>query len=291
MILLRDDDPNATTRPERLARAYAPLLDAGYPINFAVVPEVALDTLAPDGRRERFIDEDAPHSSDTAPLLPNSDLAVWIKANASQIDVFQHGHTHRRGVDGTEFGCLSRDGAARAIEQGATVLERALGRRPVGFVPPWDVPSRGAVQAAASAFPLISCCWVSRARLPYSAWPAHVIERATRREAIRIGDSWLLRHRNGINATLDPAAVPATVEALTRGAEVGVIVLHHWMFWGGSEPHPVIVALARALRGRRLATVRQAVTHLQAAPRWWGRRPSAAVPEPLDAERTQPCGG
>jgi hypothetical protein len=271
MILLRDDDPNATTRPERLARVYAPLLDAGYPVNFAVVPEVALDTLAPDGRRERFIDEDAPRSSATVPLMPDSDLAVWLKANASQIDVFQHGHTHRRGADGTEFGGISRNAAARAIEQGATVLERALGRRPVGFVPPWDVPSRGAVEAAASAFPLISCRWVNRARLPYSAWPAHVVERATRREAMRVGDSWLLRHRNGINADVDPAAVPAIVDALTRGTHVGVIVLHHWMFWERSEPHPVIVALARALRGKRLATVREAVAHLETCPRWFGR--------------------
>jgi hypothetical protein len=275
MILLRDDDANATTQPERLARAYAPLLDAGYPINFAVIPEVALDTCAPGGSRERFIDESAPHTSATVALQSDSDLAVWLKSNASDLDVLQHGHTHRRGTDGTEFGDIPRDAAARAIEQGAAVLETAIGHRPIGFVPPWDVLSRGAVQAAAHAFPLVSCWRLSRPRLPVSAWPAHLVERTTRREAIRIGDCWLLRHRGDrIGPDLDPAVVPATVETLTRGAHVGVIMLHHWRFWERAEPHPVIVALARALRGKRLGTVRHAVAHLETCPRWWGRAAS-----------------
>jgi len=292
MILLRDDDPNATTRPERLARVYAPLLDAGYPINFAVVPEVALDTLAPDGRRERFIDEHAPRSSATVPLLPDSDLARWLKAHSSQLDVFQHGHTHRRAADGTEFGAISREAAVRTIARGSTVLENALGRRPLGFVPPWDVPSRGAVQAATQAFPLVSCGWVSRGRLPLSAWPDHLFERATRREAIRIGDSWLLRHRGGrIRPDLDPAAVPATIDALTSGARVGVVVLHHWMFWEHAEPHPVVVALARALRGRRLVTIHEAAAHLQAGPRWERRAQPGPVAVRPPIELEQSCRG
>lgn len=264
MILLRDDDPNATTRPERLARVYSPLLEAGYPLNFAVVPEVALDTLAPDGQRERFIDEDAPRSNATVPLLPDSDLSLWLKANASQLDVFQHGHTHRRGDDGTEFGGVSRLTASRKIEQGSVILEKALGRRPAGFVPPWDVMSRGAAEAATRAFRLVSCGWVSRKRLPLSAWPAHVMERATKRESLRVGSNWLVRHRGGrISADLDRAAVPATVESLTSGADVGVIVLHHWMFWDRPDPHPVIVALAAALRGKQLGTVQEAAEFLE----------------------------
>jgi len=264
MIILRDDDPNATTRPERLARVYAPLLDAGLPINFSIVPEVALDTLAPDGRREEFIDEDAPHSSDTVTLQSDSALSVWLRANESQLDVFQHGYTHRRGADGTEFGAISRNGAALAMEQGAAILEKALGRRPAGFVPPWDVLSRGAVEAATRKYSLVSCGWVSRQRLPISAWPAHVFERATRRECLKINGNWLLRHRGGgIAANLAPADLPARVETLTRGARVGVIVLHHWMYWDRPDPHPVIVALAQALRGKRVGTVREAAAYLQ----------------------------
>ncbi len=263
MILLRDDDPNSTTRPERLERVYSPLLDAGYPINFAVIPELALDTLGPDGQRERFIDQSAPDTSDTVPLLPDSELVRWLKINSSQLGVFQHGYTHRRGADGTEFGGISKQEAVSAMQKGRAILEKALGKRVAGFVPPWDVMSRGAVQASTSLFPLVSCGWVSRRRLPVSAWPAHLIERSMQRECLRINGNWLLRHRGGrISAGLDPTAVPVMVEALTRGANVGVIVLHHWMFWDRHDPHPVIVALARALRGKNLATVHSATAHL-----------------------------
>jgi hypothetical protein len=267
MILLRDDDANATTPPGKLARAYAPLLDARYPINFAVIPEVALDTCAPGGSRERFIDESAPHTSGTVALKSDSNLAVWLKSNASDLHVL----THRRGSDATEFGNIRRDPAVRAIEQGAAILETAIGRRPIGFVPPWDALSRGAVQAAAGAFRLVSCWRVSISRLPLSVWSAHFVERITRSGAIRIGDGWLLRHRGDrIGPNLDPARIPVVVEKLTRRARVGVIVLHHWRFWEGAEPHPVIVALARALRGKRLATVQEAVAHLESDLRWWG---------------------
>ncbi|MGB2625231.1 MAG: hypothetical protein WAK20_00470 [Candidatus Acidiferrum sp.] len=55
MILLRDDDPNSTTRHERLARVYSPLLDAGYLLNFAVIPEIALDALVLMGRRRDLL--------------------------------------------------------------------------------------------------------------------------------------------------------------------------------------------------------------------------------------------
>ncbi len=59
LFLVRDDDANATTRPERPERVYAPLLDAQIPLNFAVIPEVALDTRTPDGTREHFLDENS----------------------------------------------------------------------------------------------------------------------------------------------------------------------------------------------------------------------------------------
>lgn len=263
MILLRDDDPNATTDVDRLARTYAPLLDAGLALNFSVIPEVALDTPAPDGRRERFIDADAPHTSDLLPITVDMPITRWIRRNPAQIGVMQHGHNHRRGADGTEFGGISRADAALKMDRGADVLEQAFGYRPASFVPPWDVVSRGAIEAATDRFDLVSCNFVSRERLPVSAWPAHLIERRRRSELLQVGNTFVSRHRGGrIQPDMDPASVPEVLHALTDGVRLGVIVLHHWMFWNDREPHPAIVALARALRGRHVVTVDMAITAL-----------------------------
>jgi hypothetical protein len=45
--------------------------------------------------------------------------------------------------------------------------------------------------------------------------------------------------------------VPGQLAQLTRGADVAVVVLHHWMF-PGPGVHPAIVALAAALREHRV---------------------------------------
>ena len=267
LVLLRDDDPNATTPPDRLERAYQPLLDAGFPVNFAVIPEVALDTRAPDGVRERFLDPDSPDCADDMPLLADTPLAVWLRRHEQETDVFLHGFSHRRRRGETEFGALSREESVPLIRRGLETLTNALGRTPMGFVPPWDRLSRGAVDAVFEQLDLVSTGWIDRPRLPITAWPAYVAERLGQREALRVRRGWLLRHRGGkILGTTSPDAVASLVDGMTAGADVGVIVLHHWMFWDQPEPHPVIVALAKALSRRQVVTVRQALTHLDQLP-------------------------
>src|SRR5215813_8954348 len=96
IVLVRDDDANATTRPERLARAYAPLLDAGIPVSFAVIPEVALDTRDPEGARERFLDEATADQDRLAAITPQTPLAAWLRRHRGAVDVFVHGLSHRR---------------------------------------------------------------------------------------------------------------------------------------------------------------------------------------------------
>jgi hypothetical protein len=278
-ILLRDDDPNATTDPARLARAYAPLLDAGLPINFSVIPSVALDTRAPDGVRERFLEEGSPDSPEERPLTPETPLVRWLRANEGLVDVFAHGLSHRRIAGGTEFGAISSDVARRRLDEGARIFQSALGRVPTGFVAPWDALSRGSVEALSERFEVVSTGWVDRSLLPMSSWPSHMVDRLTRREALRVRESWFLRHRGGkITAEMSPADVPAMVDRLCNGAEVGVIVLHHWMFWADETPHPVIRALASALKGRRVVTLKDAGRHLSTMPSW---RPFAAVSAPV----------
>jgi hypothetical protein len=267
MILIRDDDANATTRPARLERAYAPLLEADLPVCLSVIPEVALDTRAPDGRRERFLDEASPDGDDTVALAPDTPLAAWIRLHPGAIDVLAHGLSHRRLRGGTELGALDQATAAGRLSRAAAILTRALGARPLGFVAPWDALSRGALAAATEAFALVSTGWVDRARLPLSAWPAFVAERVARTEALRVGRAWVLRHRGALlGPHTPPEAVAGVVADLTRGADVGVIVLHHWMFWDHPDPHPVITALARALRSHRVGVGRDALRHLDDLP-------------------------
>lgn len=265
LVLLRDDDANATTDPERLERVYAPLLDAAMPVCFAVIPNVALDTMGPDGRREGFLSPTTPATGGTRALEPSDPLAAWLRRHDAHVDVLLHGLSHGRVREGTELGALGRDEAAARLREGRQLLRAALDRVPLGFVAPWDAVSPGALAAITDAFDLFSTGFVDRRRLPLRAWPAHVRERLTQSGAVRVGRSWVLRHGGcRITGTTPPEDVARIVDELCARARVAVIVLHHWHF-GDGEAHPAIRALAAALRGRRVGRVRDALHALDGA--------------------------
>jgi hypothetical protein len=254
-FVLRDDDANATTPPARLERAYAPLLDAGFTINLSVIPDVALDTLAPDGARERFLC-DHPASRQTVRLEYRHEISQWIREHSGQIAPLVHGLTHARVRSNTEFGALSRDEAGARMDRGRSILEAALGTRVDGFVAPWDELSKGSIEAAVSRFRVLSTSWLDRSKLAPKHWPAHYAERLGKRETLELESCRVLRHRGGpIGPSLDPSLVRATIDRLSSRAEVCVIVLHHWMFWTDDAPHPVVRALARALAGRQVCAM------------------------------------
>lgn len=273
-FLLRDDDANATTDPEVLARVYAPLLDAGHRLAFATIPEVALDTLAPDGRREAFLSPAWPASAAHARMHRDTPLAVWLRAHAHEVDVLQHGLSHARVRAGTELGALGLEEARARIDLGKRILTGALDDVPAGFVAPWDKLSRDAMDAAMRAYDFVSTSWVAPGALPRRALLAHVRERLAGSMVLRAGRCLIARHRGGfLGAQTRPEDVPALLRVASqapRGGAVALTVvnLHHWMFFGDAarpEPHPVVRALARALPAGSCARVADVIAGRRAA--------------------------
>ena len=263
LVVLRDDDANATTAPERLARAYAPLLEAGFPVALSVIPEVALDTLAPDGARERFINPDVEARAGSAPLARDSALVRWSLEHSTDIAILQHGLSHTRARAGTEFGSLGFEEARARVARGRSLLVDAFGEEPEGFVAPWDRLSRGSMKAVLQAYRFVSTSWVDLPSLPVWAWPAHVRERLQKSLLLRVGGRLVLRHGGGwLMPHTSPDDVPGLVAAHTAKVPVTLIMLHHWMFWEADEPHPVVRALAKALVGRRVVRPREVVAEL-----------------------------
>jgi len=270
MYLVRDDDANATTEPERLERVYAPLLDAGIPVSFAVIPEVALDTRAPDGARERFLDSSRPDSSTSLPLRWDTPLARWIRANQGQVSVMMHGLSHSRRRSGTEFGALTGCEAADLVARGIDIMVDSLGRCPRAFVAPWDALSKGSLSAATSAFDLVSTGFVDRDRLSPADWAAHAAERVSGSQALPVGHGWVLRHKGcRITGATRASEVGSILDEISANAEICVVVLHHWMFREGPSPHEAVRELARVLHARTVCGVEGAIRHLDSLPPGW----------------------
>ena len=268
LFMVRDDDANATTDPARLSRAFAPLFDAGIPVSFATVPEVALDTKGPDGEREGFLSPDFAEEPRTLLLEAGTPLGAWLRRqDPGLVDVLMHGISHARRRGDTEIGSLEGPETRALLEPALASLTAAIGRRPIGFVAPWDALSKEALLVVNGLFDLLSTGWVGRKRLPVSSWPAHLLERRAGTQVLPFRRGWILRHKGClIRKETRAEEVPAAVETLSRGALVTVVVLHHRQLWESAEPHPAVKALAKALQGRRTVTAWGAVQALDQLP-------------------------
>jgi hypothetical protein len=260
LVVLRDDDVNATTPVDKLARAYRPLLAEGHKICFSTIPKLDTTTPGPSGQRESFI---VGEPAEPFPALHHSsEFVAWQRENAAQAEVAMHGVTHSRVRGGTEFGSLDFAEAATRLDEGIRIITEAFGRPARSFVAPWDALSRGSLQAAAERFEIISTCFLDRRRLPVQDWPKHYLERLRQQMLLPVGGSWVLRHQGGLTPDATPDDIPRVIQRVNGGALVTVIVLHHWMFWGTGE-HPAILALSRQLQGLTVVTLGEVADRLR----------------------------
>jgi peptidoglycan/xylan/chitin deacetylase (PgdA/CDA1 family) len=259
LVVLRDDDANATTPVDRLERLYHPLLAEGHKITFATIPKVATPTAAPSGEREDFIV--GQHDEGYRVLQQNSAFVQWQKTRPDLIEIAMHGLTHERVRDGTEFGALDYDAAAGRMDEGLKILGDAFGRQIDSFVAPWDELSRGSLHAAAERFRVISTCFLNRSKLPPAHWPWHYLERIRQVMIVPFHGGWILRHKGALLTEATPDDIARLARQIADGPAITVIVLHHWMFWKNGE-HPAIAALARELRRFNVVGLNGAAAYL-----------------------------
>src|SRR3954471_20011961 len=92
-VILRDDDTNALTPVDCLERLYRPFLDRGFPVNLAVIPDVATDAALPDGRPEGFLLAKNGTNASTLAVGANEPLVRYLLANPGY-QIVQHGCHH-----------------------------------------------------------------------------------------------------------------------------------------------------------------------------------------------------
>jgi hypothetical protein len=252
-ILVRVDHINATTDPVALERVLAPLFAARIPVSLATIPRVALGTRSPDGARAPWLHPSSADVSVCENIVPSTPIAQWMRRHHLRIDVLLHGLTHRRGVDGTEFGTLDREEAERRIRRGIDVLSAACGSRPVGFVAPWDRLSAGTVEAVDATLPLLCSSELASRTLPPRAWLAHGLARWKRTEAFSLRQAWALVQRPLIiGAQMPVGDVERRLDEAQASARVAMLVIDQTSFGlaPDGEP-PVMAALAKTLRHRK----------------------------------------
>ncbi len=135
MVVFRNDDPSAKSNLEHEREIFSIFERYGVPQTIGVIPSESLaDTHDPDGEGELTLQAGSEHANF---------LRDYARRTGSELAL--HGYNHRtnhyslpRTKDYFEFNHLPLPEQERRIAAGTEILEKALGLRPVTFIPPWN---------------------------------------------------------------------------------------------------------------------------------------------------------
>jgi hypothetical protein len=231
-VIIRDDDTNALTPPRCLEQLYRPFLDRGIPVNLAVIPEVAVNTLTADGAPEGYLLYRNGEPADRLPIGSNPKLIAYLRDNRAY-QIAQHGCFH----DWLEFDQLDRVTASNRIDRGARTLQDAGFSRPRTFVAPYDKLSRGSLAAVAARFDVLSTGWFEARRLPQSWWPRFAFKKLRNADHWRVGNTCLLSHPGCLLSCNMPRheILPAIIRRVEANP-LTVLVTHWWEYFRAGKP-------------------------------------------------------
>jgi hypothetical protein len=226
-VIIRDDDTSALTPVSCLERLYRPFLQRGMPVNLATIPEVALDTMLPNGKPEGFLAFRNGTTSRTAPIGANTKLVSYLRKNKG-FEIVQHGLHH----DYLEFDGVDRANVSDWLDEGTRLLMEAGFSRPKTFVAPYDKFSRAALRETARRFRVVSSGWYELGRVPLPWWPRYAWKKLQATPHWRIGRTLLLSHPGCLLSCFRPYdKILETIRAQIERQRVTVLVTHWWEYF------------------------------------------------------------
>ncbi|MGH7997769.1 MAG: DUF2334 domain-containing protein [Opitutaceae bacterium] len=238
-VIVRDDDTCAATPVDCLERLYRPFLDAGLPVNLAVIPEVRTTVRVPSGRREGFLTAGRLVPGAVAPIAHNRELVDFLRHEPG-FHVVQHGCHH----DYLEFDRLDASEIGRRLELGGRRLREA-GLDPGGtFVAPYDRLSREAFFQVSRRFRVLSTGWFEGRRLPVRWWPPYLATKMRRRPHWKAGGTFLLSHPGCLLSFHH--AYGGMEERVARAVgerNLTVLVTHWWEYFRDGAPDSDFISI------------------------------------------------
>lgn len=236
LVILRDDDCNATTPPELLERLYRPFLDRGLEVNLATIPEVCTSIYLPDGTKEGFLFGRLPANEQRIAIERNTELVSYI-LDEPNYRVIQHGLSHELIRGRYEFDIDDANEICTRLDRGLTILQEAGFARPTTFVAPQDRLSRRALREVLQRYSVLSSGWYELRRLPVYCWPRYLAKRHLKQDHWRVGKTNLLTHPGCLLSRFrQRKGMLETIKATIQSKRLTVLVNHWWEFFPDGIP-------------------------------------------------------
>ena len=265
-VIIRDDDTNAFTPVECLERLYRPFLNAGLPVNLAVIPDVSVNASMADGQLEGFLRIHGDAAGETPILdsgtctassalvtsrqtsrLPSGALSRPIHQNESLVKylldnpgyhIVQHGCHH----DYFEFDHSPRVELASRLDHGTRTLIQAGFPKPETFVAPHDKVCRSSLLEIKRRFDVLSTGWFELHRLPFSWWPAYVFKKLRRSPHWRVGRTLLLSHPGCLlSYKRTYSTMMGGILHYLKTQQLTVLVTHWWEYFRDNQPDEAFI--------------------------------------------------
>jgi hypothetical protein len=265
-VIIRDDDTNAFTPVDCLERLYRPLLDAGLPVNLAVIPDVALNASTGDGRLETFLrirgsgigrtavlasgtcatsaalsmatePEHGSSSRHTRPIGQNQQLMTYLLDNPGY-HIVQHGCHH----DYFEFDRRPRPELVARLDHGTRTLIQAGFPKPQTFVAPHDKVSRVGLLEISRRFNVLSTGWFELRRIPYHWWPRYLLKKFHHAPHWQVGRTLLLSHPGCLlSYHRTYSTMLGGIVHYLKTQRLTVLVTHWWEYFRDNEPDEAFI--------------------------------------------------
>jgi len=247
-VILRDDDTNAMTSPNRLEHLYRPFLAKGQPVNLSVIPEVRTDLQLEDGRPEFYLRADTSPKQPLMRMQESSPVVQYLLTNPGYC-IAQHGLRHEP-VDGQfEFNHSNPSDIVSRIETGRSILQDTGLPRPTTFVAPQDRFTRVSIREVAKRFQCISCSWYPPRCIPPSWMPAYYFQqKVLRQHHFRFASTVFLSHTGYLLARSRlKDDILGLIKAAIRMRKVTVLMTHWWEFFPDGRPDVDMIRILHEL--------------------------------------------
>jgi hypothetical protein len=239
-IILREDDVNATTKPEYIERVYEPLIKRGIPINVAVIPSVYCANKLPEGHplltRQKYYAYIQESEGENKYLNINEAKRLVSFLNRENFEILQHGYSHERIHDCYEFGITDSKELESRVLEGKHILEDSFGKVPRFFVAPHEYFSKEGFKVITKNFTGTFIYHTSKLSflrtLPADFYLPYLSQKTMGRDFYFFKDKfmaldthgfYLLPHSKGID-------VLKFAQRLIQRLKIVVIVNHYWQY-------------------------------------------------------------
>jgi Uncharacterized protein conserved in bacteria (DUF2334) len=244
-VIIRDDDINALTPIGCLERLYRPFLDRGLPVNLAVIPDVATDTLTTEGLPEGYLFAKDRRTPRTLPIAENAPLVHYLLDNPG-FRIVQHGCHHEY----FEFDRNAPGEIRSRLDRGVRLLQDSGFPKPKTFVAPYDRISRGSLREIVKRFDVLSTGWFQLSRIPWAWWPNYALKKLARAPHWLVGRTLLLSHPGCIlSCQRNYDSILENVVRIVQNQRLTVLVTHWWEYFRSNQPDNPFIEILHQTAG------------------------------------------